>query len=79
MAPKPLFRPPANVDDLNNALTPDTGTEVIHSLPSGLGAFRMRGTDGRSLMAMVRPFYQYTEDYPYLMYIDKKAWPVRLW
>jgi hypothetical protein len=76
---EPLFRPPASDDDLNNALTPDTGTEVIHTLPSGAGAFRVRGTDGRRLMAMVRPFFQYTEDYPYLMYIDTKSWPVQLW
>ncbi len=60
-------------------LTPDTGTGVVHSLPSGKGAWRVRGTDGRPLMALVRPFFQYTEDYPYLMYIEKKEWPFRLW
>src|SRR6185312_4043357 len=76
---EPLFRPPADNDELNNALTPDAGTEVIHTLPSGSGAFRLKGTDGRRLAALVRPFYQYTEDYPYLMYIDKKEWPVHLW
>jgi hypothetical protein len=27
----------------------------------------------------VRPFYQFTENYPYLMYIDTKAWPQRIW
>ncbi len=32
-------------------LTPDTGTGVVHSLPSGKGAWRVRGTDGKPLMA----------------------------
>jgi DUF1680 family protein len=76
---EPLFRAPDNDDELNDILSPDTGTAVIHSLESGKGVFRIRGTDGRPLMAMVRPFFQYTEDYPYLMYIDRKDWPVRLW
>jgi len=76
---EPLLRLPDNDDDLNKILTPDTGTAVIHSLPSGRGAYRVRGADGRPLMALVRPFYQYTEDYPYLMYMDLKAWPVQLW
>ncbi len=76
---EPLFHPPATDDELNSMLTPDTGTEVIHTLPSGAGAYKVRGTDGRPLMAMVRPFYQYTEDYPYLMYMDIKNWPAKLW
>ena len=76
---EPLFRPPQTDDDLNNSLTPDKGTGIVHTLPNGAGAYRVRGTDGRPLMAMVRPFYQYTEDYPYLMYIDKQAWPVKFW
>lgn len=76
---EPLLSVPKNDDELNTMLTPDTGTEVIHTLPSGAGAYRLRGADGRSLMAMVRPFYQYTEDYPYLLYLDRDAWPVNLW
>jgi hypothetical protein len=76
---EPLFHPPDNNDDLNNILTPDTGTGIVHTLPNGAGAYRVKGTDGRPLMALVRPFYQYTEDYPYLMYIDKKSWPVKYW
>ena len=76
---EPLIRIPENDDALNDILTPDTGSAVIHSLPSGKGVYRVRGTDGRPLMAMVRPFFQYTENYPYLMYIDKKDWPARLW
>jgi hypothetical protein len=76
---EPLFRPPANDEELNQALTPDRATGVVHSLPNGAGAYRVRGTDGRALMALVRPFFQYTEDYPYLMYFDRKEWPVRLW
>jgi hypothetical protein len=76
---EPLFHPPEDEDELNRMLTPDSGAEVIHTLPSGAGAFRVQGSDGRRLMAMIRPFYQYTEDYPYLMYIDIRDWPVRLW
>ena len=76
---EPLLKVPANEDELNTMLTPDTGTGVVHSLANGAGAYRVRGADGRSLMAMVRPFFQYTEDYPYLMYIDAKSWPVKYW
>ena len=76
---EPLLRIPDSDDELNNMLTPDAGTTVIHSLPSAPGVFRVRGADGRPLMAMVRPFFQYTEDYPYLMYIDRKSWPFQLW
>jgi hypothetical protein len=52
---EPLFHPPEDDEELNRMLTPDSGTEVIHSLPSGAGAFRVRGSDCRNLMAMVRP------------------------
>jgi hypothetical protein len=76
---EPLFRPPESDEELNRALAPDTATGVVHSLPNGAGAYRVRGADGRPLMALVRPFFQYTEDYPYLMYIDKNAWPVKYW
>jgi uncharacterized protein len=76
---EPLMRLPDSDEELNKILTPDTGTGIVHTLPNGSGAFKMRGTDGRPLMAMVRPFYQYTEFYPYLMYMDRKAWPAKLW
>lgn len=76
---EPLIRIPDTNDDLNNWLTPDTDTGIQSTLPAGKGAFRITGTDGRPLMAKVRPFFQYTEGYPYLMYIDKQAWPAHLW
>jgi hypothetical protein len=76
---EPLLKVPADDEELNRMLTPDTGTGVVHTLPNGAGAYRLRGSDGRPLMALVRPFFQYTEDYPYLMYIDRNAWPVKYW
>jgi len=76
---EPLLKIPADDDELNRILSPDTEAGVVHSVPNGAGAYRVRGADGRPLMAMIRPFFQYTEDYPYLMYIDRNAWPVKYW
>ena len=44
-----------------------------------VGAYLVRGANGSHLAAKVRPFFQYTENYPYLMYIDHDRWPIRLW
>lgn len=73
------FAVPQTDAELNEWLTPDTGTGIVKTLPSGGGAYVARGSNGRNLMAKVRPFYQYTENYPYLMYIDRDRWPARLW
>ncbi len=72
------FQAPPTDRELNEWLTPDDSDEVIKAL-SSRGAYRVRGSDGRNLAARVRPFFQYYEDYPYLMYIDRDEWPVRLW
>lgn len=72
------FDPPETDEDLNAWLTPDTGDEAVKGLSSA-GAYLVRGTDGRPLAAKVRPFFQYTENYPYVMYIDRDEWPKRLW
>ncbi len=72
------FKAPRNDQELNEALTPDTSGKVIKALGS-YGAYRLRGTNGRDLAARVRPFYEYYENYPYLMYIDRDEWPVDLW
>jgi uncharacterized protein len=76
---EPGLRVPQTDDDLNAALSPDTGTEIVKTLPSGPGVYQLRGASGRNLAAKVRPFYQYGENYPYLMYIDRDRWPARLW
>ncbi|HZD05796.1 MAG TPA: hypothetical protein VE173_12790, partial [Longimicrobiales bacterium] len=75
---EPGFRLPQDDEGLNEWLTPDTGDEVVKGL-SSRGAYLVRGTNGRPLMAKVRPFFQYTENYPYLMYMDGEDWPARLW
>jgi len=76
---EPLLQVPLDDEGLNRMLTADTRTGIVHGLSNGAGSYRVRGSDGRPLMAMVRPFFQYTEDYPYLMYIDVKKWPVKYW
>jgi DUF1680 family protein len=75
---EPEFSPPPSDEALNEWLTPDTSDEVVKGLPSR-GAYRIRGTNGRVLAAKVRPFFQYTENYPYLMYIDHDDWPAGIW
>ncbi len=72
------FRAPPTDRELNDWLTPDTSPQVIKGLSSH-GAYRVRGADQRDLAARVRPFFQYYENYPYLMYIDRDEWPVDLW
>ena len=76
---EPLLRVPLDDEGLNRMLTADTRSGIVHGLSNGAGSYRVQGSDGRPLMAMVRPFFQYTEDYPYLMYIDVKKWPVKYW
>jgi hypothetical protein len=73
------FRPPEDDEQLNKALTPDPGPSAYHAPPTIPGVCRVRGTNGRNLDARARPFFQYTENFPYLMYMDLKGWPVQLW
>jgi hypothetical protein len=73
------FRPPQSNDELNQALTPDPGPSAYHAPPTIPGVFRVRGAGGRPLDARLRPFFQYPEFFPYLMYIDIDAWPVELY
>jgi hypothetical protein len=75
---EPGFAPPRSDEDLNGWLVPDDGDEVVKGL-SSRGAYLVTGPRGRPLAAKVRPFFQYTENYPYLMYIDAEDWPARLW
>jgi hypothetical protein len=75
---EPSFRPPRTDEELNEWLNPDTGDEVVKAL-SSRGAYLVPGPNGRPLAAKIRPFYQYTENYPYLMYMDRDKWPTTLW
>lgn len=75
---EPSFSPPRTDEELNEWLTPDMGDEVVKAL-SSRGAYLVPGKNGRPLAAKFRPFYQYTENYPYLMYMDRDKWPTRLW
>jgi hypothetical protein len=76
---EPGFRPPQSDGELNQALTPDPGPSAYHAPPTIPGVYRMRGASGRPLDARLRPFFQYPEFFPYLMYIDLDGWPVELY
>jgi hypothetical protein len=75
---EPEFRPPQTDAALNEWLTPDTGDEVVKALDSR-GAYVIQRENGRPLGAKIRPFFQYYENYPYLMYMDYENWPYSLW
>lgn len=76
---EPLFRPPETDEDLNKALTLDKREIVRDSPPPGPGVFQVRGADGGNLRRRVRPYYTFGENFPYLMYIDARAFPPEMW
>jgi DUF1680 family protein len=77
---EPHFELPNNDDDLNKWLVAEDHPPVSSfSAPTVPGMFRVERPDGRSVRLRFRPFYAYEEGYPYLMYIDRKAWPYALW
>lgn len=41
--------------------------------------FRVMRPDGWNVRLRFRLFYAYEEGFPYQMYINKKAWPYKLW
>lgn len=65
----PAFQLPSSDADLNKWLVPDDRPSV----------FRVERPDGRPVRLKFRPFYDFAEDFPYLMYFDLKAWPYALW
>ncbi len=65
----PGFQLPQNEDDLNKWLVPDESPVVFRVVPS----------DGRAVRLRFRPFYEFAEDFPYVMYFDKNAQPYGLW
>jgi hypothetical protein len=76
---EPMFLPPGSDDDLNQALIPDKGEVVRDSPPPGPGVFQVRGLDGQILRRRVRPYFSFGENFPYLMYMDTKAYPMKMW
>ncbi len=76
----PAFEPPGTGDELNKWLVRDDSPLPSHfSAPAVPGMFRVERPDGGNVRLRFRPFYAYKEGFPYLMYIDRKAWPYRLW
>lgn len=65
----PNFMLPNNEGDLKKWLVPDTSPVV----------FRVQRPDGKPIRLKFRPFYDFAEDFPYLMYFDLKDQPYALW
>jgi DUF1680 family protein len=65
----PAFTLPNNEDDLNEWLVAD-GSPIV---------FRVARPDGRPVRLKFRPFYEFAEDFPYLMYFDLNQQPYALW
>jgi uncharacterized protein len=79
----PNFRLPDNADDLNTWLIACDGPPP----PSIYGphfdctpaTFHIQPPDGKRPVQQFRPFYDMPQDYPYLVYVDLKAWPQAFW
>jgi hypothetical protein len=76
---EPTFHVPANEADLNDWLVAYSGPAAPFTPPTGPAVFAVRTAGGGTLAPKFRPFYQYAEGFPYLMYIDRNAWPAELW
>jgi len=66
---EPIYRFPEDEDALNAQLVPEDGPV----------SFRFVPPDKTRVQALVRPFYDLTENYPYRMYVDHKDVPFELW
>jgi DUF1680 family protein len=65
----PAFELPKTDVDLNRWLVADDKPSV----------FRVQRPNGRPVRLKFRPFYDFAEDFPYLMYFDRNASPYALW
>lgn len=63
------FQFPPDDEALNKWLVPENSPVV----------FRVAPPDGRAVRLHFRPFYEFAEDFPYLMYFDRKDAPYALW
>jgi len=76
----PAFELPATDEVLNKYLFRDDSPLASRFSASGVpGMFRVMRPDGWNVRLRFRPFYAYKEGFPYQIYIDKKAWPYKLW
>jgi DUF1680 family protein len=65
----PNFEIPKTDAELNRWLVADEKPTV----------FRVERPDGRPVRLKFRPFYDFAEEFPYLMYFDRNASPYALW
>jgi DUF1680 family protein len=65
----PAFELPKADDDLERWLVPDDAPAV----------FRVNRPDGKPVRLKFRPFYAFAEQFPYLMYFDRKNSAYALW
>lgn len=65
----PAFELPKTDAEVNQWLVADDAPAV----------FRVRRPDGRPVRLKLRPFYDFAEQFPYLMYFDRKAPAYALW
>jgi DUF1680 family protein len=65
----PAFELPKTEEDLNRALVADNTPAV----------FRVQRPDGRPVRLKFRPFYDFAEEFPYLMYFDRNTPAYALW
>lgn len=65
----PAFELPKTDADLNRWLVADDKPSV----------FRVQRPDGRPVRLKFRPFYDFAEEFPYLMYFDRQSKPYSLW
>jgi DUF1680 family protein len=65
----PAFELPKTPVELNRALVADNAPAV----------FRVQRPDGRPVRLKFRPFYDFAEEFPYLMYFDRNTPAYALW
>lgn len=65
----PAFELPRTAEDLNQWLVADDSPAV----------FRVQRPDRRPVRLKFRPFYEFAEDFPYLMYFDRQTPAYALW
>jgi DUF1680 family protein len=65
----PAFELPKTEAEVNRWLVADDGPAV----------FRVQRPDGRPVRLKFRPFYDFAEQFPYLMYFDRKTPAYALW
>lgn len=73
------LRPPGNDAELNRWLTAFSGAPAPFTPPNGPAVFGIKDAQGVTLAPKFRPFYEYAENFPYLMYMETTARLADLW